>query len=263
MKAKPLVALFLALGLLAGQSVAAEGPRVLIFTGQNNHNWRETTPKLKAVLEAAGRFTIDVTEHPEQCDAAMLAKYDVVVSDWNTWGKAAVTAWSDATRAALLDFIRGGKGFVAVHAGSSSFFDWPEYQRIAGAWWQLGQTSHGKPHEFTVKPVGEHPITPGFEQFGTTDELWIKPASTRRYGVGDATPPIALVTELGKGRGFTLLLGHSAAFMDTPGFQVLFTRGVEWAATGRITTGGNLKPVLHSVPASDTSVRRIIDIDAH
>lgn len=265
MKAKPLVALFLVLGLLAGPSAAAEGPRVLIFTGQNNHNWRETTPKLKAILEAAGRFKAEVTEHPERCDAAMLAKYDVVVSDWNTWGKAAVTAWPDATRAALLDFIRGGKGFVAVHAGSSSFFDWPEYQRIAGAWWQLGQTSHGKPHDFPVKPVGEHPITRGVEQFSTTDELWIKPGvhpAATVLATGDGQP-IALVTELGKGRGFTLLLGHSAAFMDTPGFQVLFTRGVEWAATGRVTTGGNLKPVLHSVPASDTSVRRIIDIGAH
>ncbi|HPM84464.1 MAG TPA: ThuA domain-containing protein [Candidatus Anammoximicrobium sp.] len=211
--------------------------RVLIFTGQNNHNWRETTPKLKAILEAGGRFAVDVTEHPEQCDAAMLAKYDVLVSDWNTWGKPPGTNWPDATRAAFLDFVRNGKGFVAVHAGSSSFFDWAEYQQIAGAWWKLGQTGHGAPHEFSVKPVADHPITRGVQPFDTTDELWQKPGvhpAATVLATGD-DQPVALVTEFGKGRGFTLLLGHSEAFMETPGFQTLLCRGVEWAASGQVT----------------------------
>ncbi len=211
--------------------------RVLIFTGQNNHNWRETTPKLKAILEAGGRFAVDVTEHPEQCDAATLAKYDVLVSDWNTWGKPPGTNWPDATRAAFLDFVRNGKGFVVVHAGSSSFFDWAEYQQIAGAWWKLGQTGHGAPHRFTVKPVADHPITRGVQPFDTTDELWQKPGvhpAATVLATGD-DQPVALVTEFGKGRGFTLLLGHSAAFMETPGFQTLLCRGVEWAASGQVT----------------------------
>ena len=44
-----------------------------------------------------------------------------------------------------------------------------------------------------------------------------------------------LVSEFGKGRSFTLLLGHAAAFMATPGFQTLLCRGTEWAATGMVT----------------------------
>ena len=31
--------------------------RVVIIDGQNNHNWRATTPLLKKVLEDSGRFT--------------------------------------------------------------------------------------------------------------------------------------------------------------------------------------------------------------
>jgi len=214
--------------------------RVLILSGQNNHNWQETTPKLKAILEASQRFAVDVTEHPEQCDAATFAKYDVILSNWNTWGKkganVSVTNWPAATRAAFLEFVRNGKGFVVVHAGSSSFFDWTEYQQIAGATWKVGQTHHGKPHQFTVKPAASHPITDGMEPFTTTDELWrspgIAPGATV-IATGD-DEPVALVTSFGKGRGFTLLLGHDAEKMENPGFRWLLLRGAEWAATGNV-----------------------------
>jgi uncharacterized protein len=50
--------------------------------------------------------------------------------------------------------------------------------------------------------------------------------------------PIALVTELGAGRGFNLLLGHDVRAMAAAGFQELLCRGTEWAATGRVTMGG-------------------------
>jgi type 1 glutamine amidotransferase len=209
----------------------------LIFSGQNNHEWRQTTPKLKSILMAGGRFAVDVTEHPEQCDAKSFARYDVILSDWNTFGNPAVTNWPDSTRSAFLEFVRRGKGFVAVHAGSSSFYDWPEYQQLAAAFWNLGPTSHGAPHEFTVKPAPDHPVTRGVAPFRTIDELWIKPGvhpGARIIATADEQP-VALVTSFGKGRGFTLLLGHSAEFTDTPGFQTLLLRGAEWAATGEVS----------------------------
>jgi len=38
---------------------AAEAPlHVLILSGENNHDWRETTPKLKSILTASGRFAV-------------------------------------------------------------------------------------------------------------------------------------------------------------------------------------------------------------
>ena len=55
--------------------------------------------------------------------------------------------------------------------------------------------------------------------------------------------PVALATEFGKGRGFTLLLGHSPAFMEPPGFQTLLCRGAEWAATGQVAPRDVLTPL--------------------
>jgi type 1 glutamine amidotransferase len=233
---------------LGTQPAAEPVLRVLILTGQNNHDWRATTPKLKSILESTGRFSVDVTEHPEECDAAAFAKYDVLLSNWNTYGQPTITNWPPATRTAFLDFVRSGKGFVSVHAGSSSFYDWPEYQQIAGGAWKTGQTDHGPQHEFTVNLVANnHPITRGLTDFITTDELWNRTAFQANIdimatafsapewkGTGDHEP-VAFTTRFGEGRTFNLLLGHDAKAMDAKGFKKLLCRGTEWAATGKVS----------------------------
>ena len=117
---------------------AADKPvKVLILSGQNNHNWRATTPELQSILTQNGRFAVDVTEHPETCDAATFSKYDVLLSNWNTFGKnATVKDWPPQTREAFVNFVRNGGGFVVVHAGGASFPDWSDYQKIIGGTWE-------------------------------------------------------------------------------------------------------------------------------
>jgi uncharacterized protein len=231
-----LLALCLA-GVLGATSALAAAPRILIFSGQNNHEWQQTTPKLVSILTAGGRFEVEVTEHPEQCDGQFLSRFDAILSNWNTFGTPPVTNWPAAAQKAFLSFVRSGKGHVAVHAGSSSFYDWPEYQQLAGASWKLGQTSHGPPHEFEVVAVTNHPVTLGVKPFRTKDELWVKPGTDPQAKILATAEEQAsvLATSFGQGRGFTLLLGHSADFMETPGFRTLLLRGTEWAATGKVT----------------------------
>lgn len=236
-----------------GQLLAAEPVlRVLIFSGQNNHNWRVTTPKLKSILESGGRFLVDVTDHPETNDAATLQKYDVLLSDWNTYGNPTVTNWPVTMRSAFLDFVRSGKGFVSVHAGSSSFYDWPEYQQLVGGSWKEGQTGHGPVHQFLVKVIETNqPITQGFTNFLTIDELWHRTAlqtnievlataySAPEWKGTGKDEPVAFVTHFGRGRSFNLLLGHDLQAMDAAGFQQMLRRGTEWAATGKVLANKN------------------------
>ena len=63
---KRLTAALLA-GLLAFSAALADAPepklRVLILDGQNNHDWRSTTPFLKKALEESGRFTVAVSSN--------------------------------------------------------------------------------------------------------------------------------------------------------------------------------------------------------
>jgi type 1 glutamine amidotransferase len=244
-KSLKLIQTFAALCLLTLPSHAAEPIRALIFSGQNNHDWKATTPVLQKILTRTGRFTVDVTDRPDQCTAETFAKYDVVLSNWNAFGKGAVTNWPAGMRTAFLDFARSGKGFVVVHAGSSSFYDWLEYQQLAGAWWNLAKTHHDAPHQFTVKLTGDHPVTRGLEPFSTTDELWKTPGidpSATVLATGD-DQPVALATGFGRGRGFTLLIGHEAKFMANEGFQTLLVRDTEWAATSQVSPSGNSQPL--------------------
>lgn len=237
-KLLPFLALLLGAWLPSTLLPAAEPPiRVLILSGQNNHDWKKTTPKLQSILADSGRFEVEVTEHPEQLEPAALANFQLLLSNWNAWGKPS-TEWPAPLRAAYLEFLRGGKGLVVVHAGSSSFYDWADYQVVAGACWKLGETSHGAPHDFTVRIADPaHPITQGMAPFRSKDELWLKPGlqpSARVLATAE-DQPVALVSSFGRGRSFTLLMGHSAEFMENPGFQALLLRGSQWAATAVVT----------------------------
>ena len=234
----------------AGLAAAEPAIRVLLLSGQNNHDWHATTPKLQSILTASGRFTVDVTERPDQCDAAVFSRYDLILSDWNNWGNAKIKEWPAQTREDFLGFVRQGKGHMVVHAGGASFFDWADYQKLTGGSWGKN-TGHGPIHAFEVKPANPaHPITQGLGPFRITDELWhrtdLQPGVTvlatafsakEKAGSGQ-DEPVLFASEFGQGRGLTLLLGHNVGAMESAGFQTLLLRGAEWAATGKITLKG-------------------------
>jgi type 1 glutamine amidotransferase len=50
-----------------------------------------------------------------------------------------------------------------------------------------------------------------------------------------ANEPMMWTVDAGKGRVFATMIGHSAKATQSAGFKATFTRGVEWAATGRVT----------------------------
>ena len=89
--------------------------RVLLLSGRNNHDWRSTTPFLRDLLVGTGRFDVRVVEEPEGLTPETLAVYDLVVSDY------CGPRWGPATERALVDFVRSGKGLVAVHGAAYAF----------------------------------------------------------------------------------------------------------------------------------------------
>lgn len=113
---KPLVLLLILL-LSAGFSGASDTGRispeksvkVLILSGSNNHDWASTSKYLQRMYAEAGLFLVAVTEKPDTLKAKDFEKYDVVVSNWNSFPKTDIR-WPEATEKALLDFIRKGGG---------------------------------------------------------------------------------------------------------------------------------------------------------
>lgn len=109
---------------LAGFIHAASIP-VLIVDGQNNHDWKSTTPHLQKVLEQTGLFKVEVATSPAKggdmsAFKPAFGRYRVILSNYNG------EPWSKETREALVRFVREGGGFVSVHAANNAFPEWPE-----------------------------------------------------------------------------------------------------------------------------------------
>jgi type 1 glutamine amidotransferase len=110
---------------------------------------------------------------------------------------------------------------------------------------------HGDQHEFQVRTRdAEHPIMKGLPPLWmhTRDELYDKmrgPAenihvlatafSDAKIRGTNRHEPILLTVEYGKGRVFHTMLGHADYSVNCVGFITTFTRGTEWAATGKVT----------------------------
>ncbi|MBE3069656.1 MAG: ThuA domain-containing protein, partial [Planctomycetes bacterium] len=265
------VALSLAVMLAAilACEAAAAPVRVLVLSGCNNHDWKTTTPALVKILEEGGRFKVDVIEDPAVMDAAMLARYDVIVSNWSGFPEMDGRQWGEKAEKAFLDFIGGGKGFVLFHAASATLHTWPEFQQLAGATWGK-DTGHGRVHAFKVKVTdAAHPITRGLKEFVITDELWHRmqahpdrhvlcaAVSSKDEGGSGQDEPVVFTTQLGKGRGLNIVLGHDTSTMQNVAWQALMRRATEWAATGAVTI-----PIPAAWPAAPAGGAAAADVDA-
>lgn len=243
MKSKSLIVFGLVLSLFCGVVFAEQEPvRVLIYSGANNHNWKETTPAIKDILTNAG-ISVDVTEKPEAVTAEILSKYDVIVSNWNNF-KDKSLVWSNEAYLAYRSFIHSGGGHVMLHAGGSSLYDWPEYHKIVASWGK--KTSHGRIHEFPVTMKSpDHPICVGLKNFTIKDELWrntkfpehskvlMTGFSSKKSGGNDTDEPILAVSNYGRGKCVNFMLGHDTKTMTNPNFKTILVRSVQWAAPNK------------------------------
>src|SRR5262245_53664132 len=121
--------------------------RALVIDGQNNHDWKTTTPLLRKALEASGRFTVDVATSPPAGKMASgfrpkFADYDVIVSNYNA------EPWPAGTEKSFEAYLAGGGGFVSVHAADNSFPDWPAYNRMIGLGGWGGRTETAGPYVY-------------------------------------------------------------------------------------------------------------------
>lgn len=265
--------------------------RVLLIDGQNNHDWKSTTPILEAIFEESGRFEVDVATSPPAGEdmsefRPKFSDYDVVVSNYNG------DPWSDETKRGFEAFVARGGGFVSVHAADNSFPEWPEYNRMIGlgGWGGRSEKSgpyvyfeqdgryvrddsagsggnHGAQHEFVIQSRDDdHPIMKGLPKLWlhTKDELYERlrgPAEDMKvlatafaspeHGGSGRHEPLLMAIDYGNGRVFHTALGHADYSMNCIGFATTLLRGTEWAATGEVTI-----PVPEKFPTRENAAPR-------
>ena len=194
------------------------------------------------VRKQVAAVVVRVCEDPAILESATALKaYDVIV--FMLFNKS-VPMLSDAGKENLLNFVKSGKGFYVQHLASASYGDWKEFGKLCGRHWVMGTSGHGPRSVFKcdiAKP--EHPITAGLEPFKIFDELYAKLQSDEEIEVlvsadsdwSDQTEPMVFVRKYGKGRSVHNALGHDRKAIMNPTCRTLIARGVEWAATGKVT----------------------------
>lgn len=234
--------------------------QALIISGQNVHDWKGVTPVLRQVLEDTGRFEVRVMEEFRGAGPETLSPYDVVIINYFDRRRPELR-WGERAEKALVDYVRSGKGLVMYHFSTAAFDGWTEYEQMSGGNWRPNNGHHSPPHDFTVDIKDpDHPITRGIRKSFAqpNDELYanLKWQPADKYHVlatawddhalyqGKArqpTPgpglhhPMLWTVQFGNGRVFGTALGHDVPAVKTPAFVTTFTRGAEWAATGKVT----------------------------
>jgi type 1 glutamine amidotransferase len=261
-----------AIFLLFAAALAAQERRlrILVLTGEMDqyHDWRATTAAMRGILERSGRFEVKVAEQVAGLASASLASYDALLLNYNG------PRWGDATERAVEEFIRSGKGLMAVHGVSYGVFfgqefqgrwrasskgdpGWTAYPEMLGASWKPENIGHGARHVFPVKWVDrEHPIARGLAPaFTANDELYhrldLRPNarvlaaafSAPETGGTGRDEPMMWAVPFGKGRVAYCTLGHDTSAMAQPGFAAALARGAEWVATGAVTLPAHVSPL--------------------
>jgi uncharacterized protein len=200
--------------------------KALIITGQNNHNWQESHPILKQLLDQTGIFVTDIIITPEMGGDMTtfdpdFSKYDLVVLDYNG------DPFTEKTNSAFIGFVESGGGVVVYHAADNAFPEWSEYNKIIGlgGWGGRNEKSgpyvyyngnqlirddttkgtggtHGQRREFMIRTRNfDHPITKGLPAYwmhgkdelysllrGPAENMEILATATSEYPVTAKTP---------------------------------------------------------------------------
>jgi uncharacterized protein len=204
-----------------------------------------------------GAFEVVVSNDVEMFRPAKLKEFDAVFFN-NTQG----VLWDDAElKQSLLDFINGGHGLIALHAGGAATFNqppkydfWPAFGEMIG-----GTDNGGHPwmpnESFFVKVDDpKSPINAPFkgQGFELTDEVFQLQEPTLRdhmhvlisvdiekTGVPkhnalpvrqkDKDYPLSLIRRQGKGRVFYCGLGHNPTTFQSAPMLAHFLAGIQYA----------------------------------
>ena len=132
---------------------------------------------------------------------------------------------------ALLDFVKGGKGFIPIHCASYCFRNSPEVVEMIGGQFK----THGYDSFSSVIIEPNNPVMKGVHNFTTKDETYVHDKISKNIEVlmervdGDHHEPYTWIRPYGKGRVFYTAYGHDETTFNNPEFLQLVKNGIMWA----------------------------------
>jgi type 1 glutamine amidotransferase len=246
-----LIAVIVSLAAACGGDAAPAGPtpvpapgaatpvtaaRVLMVTATAGfrHDSIATAQSVLASLGGStGEFRVAATEDLSLLTASGLAGYEVVFFAL-TSGELPLTT---DQKAAVLNFVANGGGFLGAHSATDTLYDWPEYGEMLGAYF--------REHPWTqqaavVAEDGSHPAMTGVDtRFTINEEFYTFRENPRPrvqvlmrldpVSVGASGDyPLAWARSYGRGRVYYNALGHFAATWQDARFQRQLRSAIRW-----------------------------------
>ncbi|MEU2120185.1 lectin, partial [Streptomyces sp. NPDC016459] len=188
-------------------------------------------------LGAANNFTVDATEDAQAFTTGNLAQYRAVVF-LSTTGD----VLDGAKQTAFEQYVKGGGGYVGIHAAADTEYDWPFYEGLAGALFH----SHPAIQSATVRVEDRaHDATAHLGSSWQRTDEWYNYRSNPRtsarvlasldessYSGGNMAGdhPIAWCKDYQGGRAFYTGGGHTDESYAEPAFRRHLLGGIRWAA---------------------------------
>ncbi|MER7176634.1 ThuA domain-containing protein [Streptomyces mesophilus] len=221
------------------RSAADPAYKVLVFSKTAGFRHSSIDEGLTALrsLGAANNFTVDATENAAAFTTANLGQYKAVVF-LSTTGD----VLDGAQQTAFEGYIKGGGGYVGIHAAADTEYDWPFYAGLAGALFQ----SHPAIQTATVKVEDRaHDATAHLPTTWQRTDEWYNYRSNPRtsahvlasldessYSGGSmfGDHPIAWCKDYQGGRAFYTGGGHTEGSFSETAFTRHLLGGIRWAA---------------------------------
>lgn len=217
---------------LGATALAAAPIRIQLVTGGHSHE-----VSFYSLFEGQPDYHVIVDPHPSSFRRDLRPQFDVLVLyDLNNVEDA-------RDRENLRNFLEAGKGVVVLHHAIADNQKWAWwYEEVVGGRYllqpegDLPATTYKHDVSFTVRRVGDHPITEGIDRFQIVDEaykrLWISP--NVRVLLETDNPlndkPMAWISPYAKSRVVYIQLGHGREAHENPAYRELVRNAILWAA---------------------------------
>ncbi|MGW0699850.1 ThuA domain-containing protein [Streptomyces sp. NPDC002867] len=243
-----LLALLVGLGVTLSPPAEAAPYRVLVFSKVTNFHHDSIPAGIEAVkkLGSENGFEVEATDDAAAFTDANLARFQAIVFNNTNSTPQSGDLLDAAQRAALQKYIRGGGGWVGLHAASASERDWAWYEGLVGAIFD----KHPAVQTGRVKVLDRtHPSTEGLPELWERTEEWYnwrtnptgKVHTLAQIKVRDGITgldegvdhPWSWCQNYDGGRSWFTAGGHAKSAFQEEGFLGHLLGGIQWAAGNR------------------------------
>jgi uncharacterized protein len=218
---------FVRRGMAMDTQATRVAPRAFLLLGQAGekqfHNQPDHWALLAEIMRAASLSSRVISDDLADLNPANLARFDVLLN-FSTDLEA-----SDEQMGALLDEVRGGTGFVGLHAATATFRSSQAYHGMIGSW--FGR--HDPIKTFRVEITEpDHPVTAGVSAFEIEDELYeLKDVVADIHVLAHAEGhPMVYTRQYGLGRVCYIAPGHDRRSLGRPEYAQLVDQAIRWVA---------------------------------